>query len=167
MTSMSDSSLPDTQERLLHSLLSPETTAGLVAFGTCLIFTGNMYMGLLMMLHHSPPIFNCNRKIKCGSCWGCFSHSCFTTNGCNKCQRLYTTHIFNPRCACAARVTVLWWPHSCVSVTTLVKASLGSTPRKRYVQHWFRLFSVSSLWIFKKTSTQKLWREKANMLMSI
>ena len=51
--------------------------------------------------------------------------------------------------------------------TTLVKASLGSMPRKRYVQHLYGLFLVLSLWIFEKPSAQKLWREKANMLMSI
>ena len=41
--------------------------------------------------------------------------------------------IFNPRRACAARVTVVCWPNSCMcvclSVTTLAKASLGYTPR--------------------------------------
>ena len=50
----------------------------------------------------------------------------------------------------------------CLSVTTLAKASLDFTLRKRYVQHWYRLFSVLSSWIFEKT-----FREKANMLMSI
>ena len=30
-----------------------------------------------------------------------------------------------------------------------------------------RLFSVLSSWLFKKPSVQKLWREKANILMSI
>ena len=55
--------------------------------------------------------------------------------------------IVNPRRTCAARVIVVCWSLSCVSVclsvTTLAKASVGSTPRKRYVQHWYRLFSMS------------------------
>ena len=54
----------------------------------------------------------------------------------------------------------------CLSVTTLAKALLGSTARKRYVQHWYKLFSVLSLWSFERPSVQMLWREKANMLMS-
>ena len=44
----------------------------------------------------------------------------------------------------------------CLSVTTLAKASLGSTLRRRYVQHWCRLFSVFHLWIFKKTFGSKV-----------
>ena len=43
-----------------------------------------------------------------------------------------------------------------VSVTTLAKASLGSTLRQRYVQDWNRLFSVLSSWIFEKTFHSKL-----------
>ena len=60
----------------------------------------------------------------------------------------------NPRHTCAARVTVVI--PVCLSVTTLAKASLGSTPRKRYVQHWYRLFSVLSSWIFEKTFRSKV-----------
>ena len=53
----------------------------------------------------------------------------------------------------------------CLSVTTLAKALLGSMPRKRYIQHWYMLFSVLSSSIFEKTFHSR--REKANMLMSI
>ena len=41
----------------------------------------------------------------------------------------------------------------CLSVCLLprlAKASLSSTPRKRYVQHWYRLFSAIGSWIFEK-----------------
>ena len=37
--------------------------------------------------------------------------------------------------------------------------------RQRYVLHWYRLFSDLSSCIFEKPSVQKLWREKATMLM--
>ena len=47
----------------------------------------------------------------------------------------------------------------CLSVTTLAKASLGSTPRKRYVQHWYRLFSVLSS---KKPFRSKVMAQYAN-----
>ena len=60
--------------------------------------------------------------------------------------RLVDYSIINPRRACAARVTSV-----CLSVTTLAKALLSSTLRKRYVQNWYRLFSVLSSWIFEKT----------------
>ena len=32
----------------------------------------------------------------------------------------------------------------CLSVTTLAKASLGSTLRQRYLQHWYRVLNVHS-----------------------
>ena len=51
-----------------------------------------------------------------------------------------------------------------LSVTTLAKASLGSTLRRSYVQHRYRFLTRG---FSKKPSVQKLWREKANMLMSI
>ena len=52
-----------------------------------------------------------------------------------------------------------------LSVTTLAKASLGSTLRRSYVQHWYRLSRFLTRGFSKKPSVQKLWREKANMLM--
>ena len=52
--------------------------------------------------------------------------------------------IINPRRACAARVTVVCCVCVCVSVclsvTTLAKASLDSTLRKRYVGIGFSRF---------------------------
>ena len=45
-----------------------------------------------------------------------------------------------------------------LSVTTLAKASLGSTLRRSYVQHWYLTRGFS-----KKPSVQKLWQ----LLMSI
>ena len=72
----------------------------------------------------------------------------------------------NPRRrACAVRGTVVGRANSCLSVTTLAKASLGSTQGMYSIGIGFspcltRGFS-------KKTSVQKLWCEKANMLMSI
>ena len=48
----------------------------------------------------------------------------------------------------------------CLSVTTLAKASLGSTLRRRYVQHWYRLFSrFLTRGFSKKPPVLKLWRE--------
>ena len=61
------------------------------------------------------------------------------------------------------RVTVRQILSVSLSVTTLVRASLGFTLRKRYVQHCYRLFSRFSIGNFPF----KLWREKANILMSI
>ena len=63
-----------------------------------------------------------------------------------------SSSLINPQCTCAARVTAVFWPNSCVyiclsvcvSVTTLAEASFGSMLRKRYVQHWYRLFLVLS-----------------------
>ena len=50
--------------------------------------------------------------------------------------------------------------HSCVSVgmsvTMLVKESFGLTPRKKYIQHWHRLFSLVSSWIFEKSFRSKV-----------
>ena len=57
--------------------------------------------------------------------------------------------VVNPRRAITARDSSLF-PCVCLSVTMLAKASLGSMPRKRYVQHWYRLFSVLSSRIFEK-----------------
>ena len=44
----------------------------------------------------------------------------------------------------------------CLSVTTLAKASLRSTLRRRYVQHWYTLFSVLRSWNFEKTFRSKV-----------
>ena len=66
--------------------------------------------------------------------------------------------LINPWRACAARVTVVCsvCVSVCLSVTMLAKATLCSTLRKRYVQHWYRLFSVLGLWIFEKTFRSKV-----------
>ena len=48
-----------------------------------------------------------------------------------------------------------------LSVTTLAKASLGSTLRRSYVQHWYRLFSALTRGSSKKPFVQKLWRAKS------
>ena len=52
-----------------------------------------------------------------------------------------------------------------LSVTTLAKASLGSTLRRYSIGIGFSRFLTRGF--SKKPSVQKLWREKANMLMSI
>ena len=54
-----------------------------------------------------------------------------------------------------------------LSVTTLAKASLGSTLRRSYVQHWYRLSRFLTRGFSKKPSVQKLWRKKGNMLRGI
>ena len=44
----------------------------------------------------------------------------------------------------------------CMSVTTLVKASLDFTLRKRYIQYCYRIFLVLSSWIFEKAFRSKV-----------
>ena len=57
----------------------------------------------------------------------------------------------------------------CVSLcnTTLSAASVVSTLKVRYVWVYLRVFSVFNSWIFDSPSVQKLWREKANMQISM
>ena len=82
--------------------------------------------------------------------------------------------VFNPRHACAGRLRYL----SCVlcvcvymsvsvCLTTLASTSFVSTFQVRYVRLSFRLFLIFNSWISIKPSVQKLWCEKAYMLMSI
>ena len=52
----------------------------------------------------------------------------------------------------------------CLSVSALASTSFLCPVQVRYVQLTFRLFLIVD---FEKGSVQKLWREKANMEMSI
>ena len=62
---------------------------------------------------------------------------------------------------------VVCWPNSCVSVCYHASEGIAWLLYAKKEQHWNRLFSVLSSWIFEKTFVQKLWCEKANMLMNI
>ena len=62
-------------------------------------------------------------------------------------------YIFNPRRACAARVTVLALcvcVSVCQSVTALAATAFVSACNERHLRHYYRLFLDSSSWIFEK-----------------
>ena len=76
--------------------------------------------------------------------------------------------LINPRRACA-RVTVVVLCvclFVCLSVPALAASASVETSNQRYPLVSLRLFLDFDSWISKKTSVQKLWREKANMQMS-
>ena len=68
-------------------------------------------------------------------------------------------NIVSPRCTCSVRVTVLG-VCVCLSIITHTCFSVVYTCHQRY--SWVSLLTCGFL---KKPSIQKLWREKANMLM--
>ena len=84
----------------------------------------------------------------------------------------YMTFVITPRRTCAGCAGGLWYLFLCVYVclslcvsvcTTLAATSLISTLKMRYVGAYrFSRFLTSI-----KPSVQKLWREKANILMSM
>ena len=71
--------------------------------------------------------------------------------------------LVNPRRACAGGLLLC----VCLSVTTLAATSLVSTLKMRYVGVCRRLFSVFTRGFSINPSVQKLWREKANMQISM
>ena len=77
--------------------------------------------------------------------------------------------LINPRRACAGGLRYLSCVSvcTCVPVPTLASTSFVSTCQVRYVRLSFRLFLISTGVFSIEPSVQKLWRERANMQMSI